>query len=280
MIKGINYWAFPGSEDGSPLSGVAVLDRAKELGYDAFEFTVDPVGAVTPDTTQKEAEALRKAADERGIRLETLAAGLAWGASPSSSDPAVRAQAVENAKKQLRIASWLGCSTILYLPGMVSACFVPDFTPQPYDLVQKWATESLQQVLPTAEETKVKIGVENVWNRFLLSPLEMCEFIDSFDSPYVGSYFDVGNVMLYGHPEHWIRILDHRIFAVHMKDFRVEVGNLNGFVDLLAGDVPFKAVMQAFKEIGYDGTYTAEYVPATWGAAEKAIAALRLIEKL
>lgn len=280
MIKGINYWAFPGNEDGSPLSGIEVLDRAKELGYDAVEFTVDPVGAITPETTQKEAEALRKAADERGIRLETLAAGLAWGASPSSSDPAVRAQAVENTKKQLHLASWLGCSTILYLPGMVSACFVPDFAPQPYDLVKKWATESLQQVLPVAQQTKVKIGVENVWNRFLLSPLEMCEFIDSFDSAYVGSYFDVGNVMLYGHPEHWISILGHRIFAVHMKDFRVEVGNLNGFVDLLAGDVPFKAVMQAFREIGYNGTYTAEYVPATLGAAEKAIAALRLIEKL
>ena len=86
--------------------------------------------------------------------------------------------------------------------------------------------------------------------------------------------------MLYGHPEHWIRILEKRIFAVHMKDFRVEVGNLNGFVDLLAGDVPFAKVMQAFSDIGYIGAYTAEYVPATLGAAEKAIAALRIIENL
>jgi len=280
MLKGINYWAFPANEKGALLTGVEVLDRAVELGYDAVEFTVDPVGAVTPETTQKEAEQLRKEADKRNIKLQTLAAGLAWGASPSSPDPKVRATAVENAKKQLRIASWLGCSSILYLPGMVSACFVPEFTPQPYDKVLQWARESLTAIIPLAEELKIGIGIENVWNRFLLSPVEMAEFIDSFSSKYVGSYFDVGNVMLYGHPEHWIHILGKRIMAVHLKDFRVNVGNLDGFVDLLAGDVPFPAVMRAFKDIGYNGTFTAEYVPATLGAAEKAIAALKLIEKM
>jgi len=280
MLKGINYWAFPANEKGALLTGVEVLDRAVELGYDAVEFTVDPVGAVTPETTQKEAEQLRKEADKRNIKLQTLAAGLAWGASPSSPDPKVRATAVENAKKQLRIASWLGCSSILYLPGMVSACFVPEFTPQPYDKVLQWARESLTAIIPLAEELKIGIGIENVWNRFLLSPVEMAEFIDSFSSKYVGSYFDVGNVMLYGHPEHWIHILGKRIMAVHLKDFRVNVGNLDGFVDLLAGDVPFPAVMRAFKDIGYEGTFTAEYVPATLGAAEKAIAALKLIEKM
>lgn len=280
MKKGINYWAFPPHGDGKPLTGIEVLDRVKKLGYDAFEFTVDPVGAVTPETTEKEAKELRKAAEKRGILLDTLAAGLAWSVSPTSADPSVRARAVQNAKKQLQIASWLGCSTILYLPGMVSACFVPDFDPQPYNLVDKWATESLQAILPIAEALGVKIGVENVWNRFLLSPTEMAAFIDSFDSQYVGSYFDVGNVMLYGHPEHWIKILGKRIFAVHMKDFRVDVGNLNGFVDLLAGDVPFAKVMKALKKIGYDGIYTVEYVPPTLGAAEKGIAAMKLIESM
>ncbi len=280
MIKGINYWAFPAKEDGSLLTGVEVLTKAVELGFDAVEFTVDGAGAITLETTQKEAEVLRKEADKKNIQLKTLAAGLAWGASPTSPDPAIRAKAVSNAKQQLQIASWLGCSTILYLPGMVSACFVPDFEPQPYDKVIEWAKESLRAILPLAKELKIKIGVENVWNRFLLSPVEMAEFIDSFNCEYVGSYFDVGNVMLYGHPEQWIRILDKRIFAVHMKDFRVEVGNLNGFVDLLAGDVKFPSVMQAFKDIGYNGTFTAEYVPATLGAAEKAAASLKIIEKM
>ncbi|MDD3366838.1 MAG: sugar phosphate isomerase/epimerase [Sphaerochaetaceae bacterium] len=280
MLKGINYWAFPADAKGALLTGIEVLDRAVELGFDAVEFTVDPVGAVTPETTQKEVEQLRNEAAKRNIILRTLAAGLAWGASPSSPDPKVRAQAVENAKKQLRLASWLGCSSILYLPGMVSACFVPEFSPQPYDKVLQWSKESLSAILPLAEELKIGIGVENVWNRFLLSPVEMAEYIDSFSSEYVGSYFDVGNVMLYGHPEHWIRILGKRILAVHMKDFRVNVGNLDGFVDLLAGDVCFPEVMKAFKEVGYNGTFTAEYVPGTLGATEKAAVALKIIEKM
>jgi hexulose-6-phosphate isomerase len=89
----------------------------------------------------------------------------------------------------------------------------------------------------------------------------------------------VGNALLYGHPEDWIRTLGKRIAAVHMKDFRTNVGNLDGFVDLLSGDVDFRAVMGALREVGYKGTYTAEIVPGKEGAAEKAIAALRIIER-
>jgi L-ribulose-5-phosphate 3-epimerase len=110
--------------------------------------------------------------------------------------------------------------------------------------------------------------------------VEMRDFIDSFGSPLVGSYFDVGNVMLYGHPEHWIQILGPRIFAVHLKDFRVAVGNLDGFVDLLSGNVDFKAVLCAFQQIGYDGPFTAEIVPGRAGDVDKAAAALKVIERL
>ena len=191
----------------------------------------------------------------------------------------MREQAAENTKKTLQVASWLGAKTILYLPGMVSAVFVPDFEPQRYDKVDGWARESLSAVLPTAEKLGVKIAVENVWNRYLLSPTEMASFVDSFDSEMVGAYFDTGNCMLYGHPVHWIEILDKRIFAVHLKDFRVNVGNLDGFVDLLAGDCDFHACFEAFGRVGYDWQYTVEYVPPTPGAAEKGIAALKLLEE-
>ena len=161
---------------------------------------------------------------------------------------------------------------------MVSACFVPGYAPQPYVEVAKRAKAAVEAVLPLAEKHKVRLAVENVWNRFLLSPVEMRDFIDQFDSEWVGSYFDVGNVMLYGHPEDWIRTLGKRIAAVHMKDFRVNVGNLDGFVDLLSGDVDYPAVMAALRETGYDGPCTAEIVPGKKGAAEKAISALRIIE--
>ena len=169
---------------------------------------------------------------------------------------------------------------VLYLPGMVSAPFLPGFEPQPYDVVDQLAREALKRILPTAEKLGVTVAIENVWNRYLLSPLEMRDFIDSFQSPLVASYFDVGNVMLYGHPEHWIAILGKRIAAVHLKDFRVSVGNLSGFVDLLAGDVDYRKVMNAFRSIGYQKPFTAEIAPATPGSVEKALAALTIIERL
>lgn len=280
MKKGINYWAFTPEADGSPKNPLAAMQYAKELGYDSFELTFEPQGLISLATTQKDAENVRKHAEMIGIALDTLASGLAWGTSPTHPDPAVRDRAVQNTVKMLEVASWLGAKTILYLPGMVSAVFIPDYAPQRYDLVELRAKEAIQRVLPTAEKLGVKIGIENVWNRFLLSPAEMKAFIDSFQSPFVGSYFDVGNVMLYGHPEHWIEMLDQRIFAVHLKDFRVNVGNLDGFVDLLSGDVNYPHVMQTFKAIGYNGTFTAEIVPGKTGCVEKALAALKIIETM
>lgn len=280
MIKGINFWAFGAKPDGTPWDQLGAMRRAKELGYDAIELTVDgPEGLASLSSTQADAERLRNEADKLGIALNTVASGLAWGTSPTHPDATVRAQAVENTKKTLQVAAWLGARTILYLPGMVSAVFVPDYAPQRYDLVDARAKESLTALLPTAEKLGITIAVENVWNRYLLSPVEMAAFIDSFGSKYVGAYFDTGNCMLYGHPEHWIEILGTRIAAVHLKDFRVNVGNLDGFVDLLAGDCDFHACFEAFKAVGYTGQYTVEYVPPAPGAVEKGIAALRVLEE-
>ena len=105
------------------------------------------------------------------------------------------------------------------------------------------------------------IGIENVWNKFLLSPLEMRDFIDKIGSDYVGSYFDVGNVVYSGYPEQWIHILGKRIRKVHFKDYRCNPGGLNCFVDLLSGDVNWRAVRQAFADIGYDGWAAGEMIP-------------------
>ncbi|HOE09649.1 MAG TPA: TIM barrel protein, partial [Treponemataceae bacterium] len=99
------------------------------------------------------------------------------------------------------------------------------------------------------------------WNKFLLSPLEMRDFIDKINSPFVGAYFDVGNVIYSGYPEHWIKILGNRIKKVHFKDYRRDVGNLFGFVDLLSGDVNYPAVVKELQNIGYDSFVTAEMTP-------------------
>ena len=123
------------------------------------------------------------------------------------------------------------------------------------------ALSALRELAPVAESLKVSIGVENVWNRFLLSPMEMAEFIDKVGSDYVGAYFDVGNVLFSGYPEHWIKILNKRIKKVHFKDYRRKAGDLHGFVDILAGEVNWPAVMAQFEKIGYDGWVSAEMLP-------------------
>lgn len=280
MLKGINYWAFCHDCYGAPINPLKALKIAKKLGFDCFELTFEKQGLISFNTTKEEAQKVRKFAESTAIQLRTLASGIGWELSPSDPSDSIREKAITYYTKMLEIASWLGVETILYLPGMVSALFIPSFQPQPYDIVDQRAKDTLRRILPIAEKLKIQIGIENVWNRYLLSPLEMRNFIDFFTSPFVGSYFDVGNVLLNGHPEHWIKILGHRIFAVHLKDFRVGVGNLDGFVDLLSGDVNFKEVMKSLKEIGYNKSFTAEIVPGTMGCVEKAISAMNTIERL
>lgn len=280
MKKGINYWAFPPERDGTSMDTLKSVRYARELGYDCFELTVESKGLISPAMSKQDALTLRRQAEAEGVELLTLASGLAWGTSPTDPDPHIRSKSIEIYSKILEICSWLEVHTLLYLPGMVSAIFAPSFPAQPYEKVDLLAKEAIRSLLPIAEKLKIRIAVENVWNRFLLSPVEMRDFIDSFDSEYVASYFDVGNVMAYGHPEDWITVLGKRIAAVHMKDFRVAVGTLNGFVDLLSGDVDFGKVMSAFGSIDYRGPFTAEIVPGAPGAAEKAIAALKVIETM
>ena len=278
MKKGINYWAFQPESDGSPRNVVDAMQEARDIGFDCFEPTVEETGLISLTTGEREAEKVRLSAERIGVELITLASGLAWGSPATHPDEEVREKAIGQSLKIIEIAAWLGVDTVLYVPGMVSAVFIPDFPPQPYDKVYARAEEALKRILPEAEKRGVRLGIENVWNRFLLSPLEMRDFIDSLDSPFVGSYFDVGNIMLTGHPEHWIDILGRRIFAVHLKDFRVAVGNLDGFVDLLSGDVDFPAVMSALERSGYEGPLTAEIVPSQPGCVEKAFAAMSIIQ--
>jgi len=143
----------------------------------------------------------------------------------------------------------------------VDVFFNPDAEVISYDIVLARARQGMKRLLKTAEQCKVALAVENVWSKFLLSPVEMRDFIDGFKSEYVGSYFDVGNVMAFGYPEQWIRILGKRIKRVHFKDFKTACGGVDGFCDLLEGDVNWPAVMKAFRAVGYNGYCTAEMIP-------------------
>jgi hexulose-6-phosphate isomerase len=178
-------------------------------------------------------------------------------------------------KKQLDFANLLGADTILACPGAVGVDFkadevVPDAKNIDfyigteiidYDIAYERAVKVFKEMAPYAESKKVFIGVENIWNKFLLSPLEMRNFIDEIDSSWVGVFLDVANMVLFGYPEHWIKILGKRIKKVHFKDFRRGAPTLHGFVDLLAGDVDFKKVVDAFDKIGYEGWANAEMCP-------------------
>ncbi len=256
MKKSISQWSFPGD-----WKIEKCIRLAKEAGFQAIELAVAEEGEITPESNKKDIEGIKKVAGDMGIEISSLATGLFWKYSLTSSNPDTAKKAQDILIKMLDIASWLGTDAILVVIGTVGADFIPGCEIVPYDESYDRSMRLLKRLAGEAEKRKVTICVENVWNKFLLSPLEMKAFIDDIGSNYVQAYFDVGNVLLTGYPEHWIRILGKRIKRVHFKDFRKSVGNINGFVDLLEGDVNWKEVMKAFKEIGYDGYATAEMMP-------------------
>ena len=245
MKKGISIWAF----------GQTALERAFELaaqaGFEGVEVALAESGELTLETAEADIEKIKAVAENAGLALYSVASGLYWEYSLTSNDPVIRKKAEAIAKKQLDVAAWLGCGTVLVVPGIVDESVS-------YDLAYDRALDALKRLAPYAEQRGVVIGVENVWNKFLLSPLEMRDFIDNIGSPFVKAYFDVGNVVRDGYPEQWINILGSRIAKIHFKDYKRAVGTLDGFVDLLEGDVDYPAVMAALSAAGYNGWLTAE----------------------
>jgi len=249
MLTGINQWAFP-----EGMAAVDAMSLAARLGFQSFELCVGETGPIALDTSESEATALRREADKLGLALKSVGTGLGWQYPMTAPDAKVREQGVEATGKALRIAQWLGAETVLVVPGIVSS-------EVPYDVALENALESVRRLAGTAEQLRVSVGVENVWNKFLLSPVEMRDFIDQCESDFVGAYVDTGNIILYGYPEQYLRILGQRVRAVHAKDFRASAGNFDGFVMLMEGDVNWPAVTAALKDIGFDGALTAEYGP-------------------
>lgn len=256
MKKSISTWSFYGDWT---LEEKMVL--ARDAGFKGFEpeFTEDGDLGLNGDSASW--SKVRDTANKVGIELSGLATGLYWGANGASNDSATRARAAHILEKQLRCAAAIGVDSILVVPAAVGVDFIPDCEVVAYDLAYERASELIRAALPLAEELGVAICIENVWNKFLLSPLEMRQFLDQFDSPQVAAYFDVGNVLATGYPEHWIRILEKHIKRVHFKDYRRNVGSADGFVDLLSGDINWDQVVAALKSIGYEGWVAAEMIP-------------------
>ena len=256
MRKSINIWSFPATQ-----ALPEKLRLARDAGFDGFEIDLSDDGPLTLNSSLDEIVAVRTLVERSGVQLSGLATGLYWGANPASDDPAVRLRAEVILKKQMEIAHLLGLDAILVIPATVGADFVSNSEVIPYDRAWQRGTDFVRAALPAAEQCGVRICVENVWNKFLLSPLEMRQFVAQFDSEWVGVYFDVGNTLAVGYPEHWINILSQQIRRVHLKDYRRAVGSVDGFVEILSGDVNWSAVMSGLRAIGYDGWLTAEMIP-------------------
>jgi len=260
-IMQISYWTIGGFAGEKPIE--QALRQAKEMGYDGLELCYDG-HEFGPGVSQARCEEIRQAAEEINIRIDTLASGKYWGQSLSSPDLAVRKLAVAYTREYLQVANWVGAKVVLVVPGAVAVPWDPSQPVVPYAEVWKNSTSSIRQCIPTAVKLGVTIAVENVWNWFLADPIAMKTFIDQFKTRHVGCYFDVGNCLINGYPEHWIEVLGRRIKAVHFKNFsRQDCGGvIHGFGDdLLKGDLNWPAVMQAFAKIKYAGPYTAEMIP-------------------
>lgn len=256
MKKGINSWSFA-----PQMSVHERIHLAKKAGFNGIELSMDNVGlqGLNEKTAAKEA---KRIADGEGIALPSLANGLCWDYLLTSTIIEKRLQAQDNIRRQVDMAAEMGAETCLVLAGAVGVDFLQGNTDlMPYEEAYDTSQRTLDDLADYAEKAGVQLAIENVWNKFLLSPLEMRRFIDEIGSSYVGCYFDVGNALLTGYPEQWIHILGSRIFKVHFKDYRRDPGGFNCFVDLLAGDVDYPAVMNAFEDVGYNGWCTAEMIP-------------------
>lgn len=268
MKKAMHYWGLPPAMD-----LFEKLHFAASCGFDGVELVVMASGMIRPDSTAEELRAVREEAQRAGVCIHSLTSPLNWASSLTSNDPQIRQKARDNVRSQLRVAGELGADALLVLPGFVALDFEVNamcaaerdekaYTPTQerirYDHAWERLLEGLHDLAPAAEASGVTICVENIWNHFLLSPLEMRALIDAVGSKSIQSYFDVGNVMEFGYPDQWIRILGDRIRRVHIKDYRSEAHDLSGFCDIGKGNVDFSAVMAALRDIGYDGWVTAE----------------------
>ncbi|HSV73077.1 MAG TPA: sugar phosphate isomerase/epimerase family protein [Chthonomonadales bacterium] len=260
LLKSISYWAFPGGLEGT-LDIPTFMRKAKQHRFEAVELCIGEGGELGLDTGEARCREILAEAGRAGVKVASCASGVYWSYALASESAEDRRRAEEALRKMARIAGWLEVRALLTIPGAVDVFFDPAAPVIPYDVVLERAREGLARVLPTAADCGVTLAIENVWNKFLLSPAEMATFIDGFGSPAVGAYVDVANMMPYGYPEQWLRILGKRVAGIHFKDFRVAVGTADGFVDLLEGDVNWPAVMDAIAAIGYEGPVVAEMIP-------------------
>jgi hexulose-6-phosphate isomerase len=261
LIKGISYLS---SENGlsNNESIESALSQTKKNGFDALELSVSSEGIINTNTSKAECEIIRKKIDDSGIFVDSIATGMSWGVSPTSNDRSIREKSIKLHQDALKVASFLDCKALLFVPGVVKSPISPDIVR--YDKALDRLREAINQMLPIAEDLNVDLCMENVWNGFFYSPIELRDFVDSFDSDRLGVYLDIGNLIGYQqYPPHWVELLNSRIKRVQIKDFQENfdwTGSFS-FCDIGAGDVPWKETIAALNAIQYKSTIIAEMLP-------------------
>ena len=261
MIKGISYLSFENGLSNNE-SIESALSQTKMHGFDALELSVSSEGVVSTNSSKAECEMIRKRIDDSGVFVDSIATGMSWGVSPTSDDESIRKKSISLHQDALKVASYLDCKSLLFVPGVVKSPISPEIVR--YDRALDRLREAINLMLPIAEDLNVDLCMENVWNGFFYSPIELRDFVDSFDSDRLGVYLDIGNLIGYQqHPPHWVELLNSRIKRVQIKDFQENfdwTGSFS-FCDIGAGDVPWKETIEALKTIEYKSTIIAEMLP-------------------
>jgi hexulose-6-phosphate isomerase len=225
------------------------LENVRADGYEALELALRDSGYCALGVADAQLRSIREKAEQANVELVGLCP--AFRGRPRdlmTADREARNAGIETFEECIRMATVLDVDTILVVLGSLT----PDLY---YDVAYRNALESMRTLAPMAEKAGVRLAIEYVWNKFLLSPLEFARFCDEVGSPNVGFYFDPGNMAIFGYPQHWVRICARHVMAVHMKDFRRKGYE---WTPLLEGDVDFPMVMRELRSLGYDGALVAE----------------------
>ena len=247
MIKSINIGFFPASD---PLE--QTLERVKAAGFGAVELNMNEEnvseGGLWYGISDEDALKVKALLEKYGLACAGIVTDKLWQYNLTSDSIDMRAEGMKRIEKMIHLCTIVGATSVLVVPGIVDENVT-------YKNAYSNAQSCMKQLAPKAEAAGVLLGIEDVWNRFLLSPYEMADFVDGVDSPAVGAFFDVGNVVINSYPEYWIEILEGRITRIHVKGFNRDNGK---FCYLREGTIDWKKVMNQLRAIGYDGFITVE----------------------
>lgn len=259
MLKSINLWAFPYPDR---MNLRECLQLAKDAGFDGIELNYDLDNDLSPKSGPKEYTAIRKMADDIGIRISGLCSFLFWPYPLTSNDPVKRDRGLELAGKIGQAAHDLGVENVLVVPGAVHIPWRTDHEPVPNDVCDQRAKEAIGKLAKQAEKQKVFLNIENIFfNGYLMTPMEVNAFVDHFGSEHVRIHFDTGNISMFQHPDHWVPILGQRTRNIHLKEFTKKGTDfsLETFRPLLDGTTNWPALTDALEKVNYNGFLTFEY---------------------